>query len=155
MRNFTATSVKAISPSTVRQQLADLSTPGLFLIVQPSGIKSWAWRGRIAGTPRKLTLGRYPAHGLADARDWARDLTRKRDGGIDPIREREQQAKSDADAALTRLTARGLHTARVVQERGESTAYQLKLPAVGAALKPKLAELGALLAGKPLHPCNG
>ena len=99
MRNFTATSVKAISPSTVRQQLADLSTPGLFLIVQPSGIKSWAWRGRIAGTPRKLTLGRYPAHGLADARDWARDLTRKRDGGIDPIRERERQAKSDADAA--------------------------------------------------------
>jgi hypothetical protein len=63
--------------------------------------------------------------------------------------------KADADAALTRLSARGLHTARVVQERGESTAYQLKLPAVSAALKPKLAELGALLAGKPLHPCNG
>ena len=64
------------------------------------------------------------------------------------------ETKADADAALTRLTARGLHTARVVQEHGESIAYQLKLPAVSAALKPKLAELGALLGATPLHPCN-
>ena len=62
--------------------------------------------------------------------------------------------KTDADAALTRLSARGLHTARVLQERTESLAYRLKLPAVGAALKPKLSELRSALADKPLHPCN-
>jgi hypothetical protein len=63
------------------------------------------------------------------------------------------EARADADAALTRLSARGLHTAHVVQERAESTAYQLKLPAVSAALKSKLGELGEVLADKPLHPC--
>jgi hypothetical protein len=62
--------------------------------------------------------------------------------------------KADADAALARLSARGLHTARVVQERTESLAYRLKLPAVGAALKPKLAELRSALADMPLRPCN-
>lgn len=72
---------------------------GLFLIVQPSGVKSWAWRGRISGEPRKLTLGRYPAHSLADAHEWASALTRQRDGGIDPLAERERKAKVDAAAA--------------------------------------------------------
>jgi hypothetical protein len=62
--------------------------------------------------------------------------------------------KADAEAALARLSARGLHTARVMQERTESLAYRLKLPAVGVALKPKLGELRSALADKPLHPCN-
>jgi hypothetical protein len=62
--------------------------------------------------------------------------------------------KADAEAGLARLSARGLHTARVVKERTESLAYRLKLPAVGAALKPKLGELRSALADKPLHPCN-
>ena len=62
--------------------------------------------------------------------------------------------KADADAALARLSARGLNTARVVQERTESLAYRLTLPAVGASLKPKLGELRTALADKPLRPCN-
>jgi hypothetical protein len=62
--------------------------------------------------------------------------------------------KADADAAFARLSARGLHTARVVQERAESLAYRLKLPAVSTALKPKLVELRSALADKPLMPCN-
>jgi hypothetical protein len=62
--------------------------------------------------------------------------------------------KADAEAALARLSARGLHTARVVQERTESMAYRLKLPSVGAALKPKLGDLRSALADKPLQPCN-
>jgi hypothetical protein len=62
--------------------------------------------------------------------------------------------KADADAALARLSARGLHTARVVQERTESTAYRLKFPALGVAQKSKLGELRGALADKPLHPCD-
>lgn len=99
VKNFTVTSIKAIAPSPDRQQIADPSTPNLFLIVQPTGVKSWAWRGRIAGRSCKLTLGRYPAHGLADAREWARDLTRQRDGGFDPVAERQRRAKDAAAAA--------------------------------------------------------
>ena len=64
------------------------------------------------------------------------------------------ETKAEADAALARLSTRGLHTARVVQERMQSVVFQLKLPAVNAALKPKLADLSSALAGKTLHACK-
>jgi hypothetical protein len=64
------------------------------------------------------------------------------------------EARLEAESALQRLTARGLRSARVVQEREAAMAYQLKLPRVSAALKPKLASLGATLGAKPLHACN-
>lgn len=105
MKKFTNTHISAVRPSSERQQLADPATTGLFLIVQPSGVKSWAWRGRIGGKPRKLTLGRYPAHSLADAREWACGIIRQQAGGIDPLAERERQAKASAAAAhLATLT---------------------------------------------------
>ena len=62
--------------------------------------------------------------------------------------------KADADAALARLSARGLHTARVLQEHAESTAFQLKLPVVDAALKSKLNDIRAALGSKTLHACT-
>jgi hypothetical protein len=64
------------------------------------------------------------------------------------------EEKADAEGALARLSARGLHTARVVQERAPSLNYQLLLPKVGVAIKPRLAQLGTALGGKPLHACN-
>lgn len=103
MKKFTNTHISAIRPSSDRQQVADPATTGLFLIVQPSGVKSWAWRGRIGGKSRKLTLGRYPAHSLADAREWATALTRQRDGGIDPLAERERKAKASSMPVIQRL----------------------------------------------------
>jgi hypothetical protein len=64
----------------------------LRLIVQPSGVKSWALRYRQGGRFRKHTLGAYPTIGLADARKAAERefqaalagvdlLARKRAGG--------------------------------------------------------------------------
>lgn len=64
------------------------------------------------------------------------------------------ETKADADAALTRLGGKGLHTARVVQERQAGSAFQLKLPAVGPALTPKLADLRSALGSQALHSCN-
>jgi len=62
--------------------------------------------------------------------------------------------KADADSALARFMARGLHTARVQQERAAGSAYLLQLPAVGAELKPKLAELRSALGSQALHSCK-
>lgn len=61
--------------------------------------------------------------------------------------------KAAADAALVSLGARGLHTARVVQERAESAAYWLKVYATNAAIEGHLSEVRALVGGKPLGPC--
>jgi len=57
---------------------------GLYLVVQPSGAKSWALRYRYAGKPKKLTLGRWPVMGLADARAAASEAIEAVDHGTDP-----------------------------------------------------------------------
>lgn len=64
------------------------------------------------------------------------------------------ESKAEADAALAKLGARGLHTARVVQDRQAVQDYQFRVPAANAALKSKLGDLKVAFAGKPLHACN-
>jgi hypothetical protein len=75
-----------------RQEIPDSSYPGLYLILQalPSVVKSWAYRYRIDGRTRKLTLGRLPKIGLAAARTLAGDaelaIRQGRDPGIKAVK---------------------------------------------------------------------
>ena len=87
-----------------RVEIADALTPGLYLVVQPSGRKSWAVRARVDGRPAKLTLGPYPALGLDQARDRARELLRAVQTGRDPRAEerRVRQASKRARAETVR-----------------------------------------------------
>ena len=64
------------------------------------------------------------------------------------------ETQADAQALLGRLAGRGVRSAKVVQERAAGMAYGLRLPAVTAAQKPKLAELRSALGSQPLQPCN-
>jgi integrase len=64
MRNqgLTSLAVSKAKPKTkegqpVRTESPDRQCRGLYLVVQPSGAKSWAVRYRHQGKPRKLTLG--------------------------------------------------------------------------------------------------
>jgi len=52
---LTQAAVEKLKPSAVRREIPDGG--GLFLLIQPSGAKSWAVRYRRDGRPRKLTLG--------------------------------------------------------------------------------------------------
>lgn len=63
--------------------------------------------------------------------------------------------QAEATAELNRLTARGIRTARVLQERQEAQAHQLKLPAVNEAMKSRLMDLKPALAGKTISTCTG
>jgi hypothetical protein len=63
-------------------------------------------------------------------------------------------SKAAADAALATFNQRGVHTARVVQERPEVTGALLKLPAVDEALRARLKTLSPLLISKPLQSCS-
>lgn len=58
-----------------------------------------------------------------------------------------------AQRALKTLTNQGVRTARVVEERTETSSYMLRLPLVDAALQTQLDALRPALAGKPLRPC--
>ncbi|MFC3167305.1 tyrosine-type recombinase/integrase [Paracoccus fontiphilus] len=94
---LTAKAVEAAKPKATRYEIPDARIAGLFLVVQPSGGKSWAWRYRLAGKPKKLTIGpiladrseeRVPhigdAHTLAEARAAAENAARVLAEGGDP-----------------------------------------------------------------------
>ena len=58
-----------------------------------------------------------------------------------------------AQRALVTLSNQGVRTARVVEERPETSTYMLRLPLVDAGLQAQLDALRPALAGKPLRPC--
>ena len=62
--------------------------PGLYLVVQPTGARSWAVRYRSSGQTRKHTLGPYPAIDLKTARTLAGKALRAVAEGRDPGREK-------------------------------------------------------------------
>jgi integrase len=79
---------------------------GLYLVIQPTGAKSWAYRYRADGKSRKLTLGtlleagskpeadaagELPALNIAEARQRASAAAVKAQRGLDPIEERKRK----------------------------------------------------------------
>ena len=82
---LTAKSVEAMKPDPAKRiEVPDAAMPGLYLVVQPGGAKSWAFRFRYGGKTRKLTLGRFPALPLAKAREAARRAAQAVELGTDP-----------------------------------------------------------------------
>jgi integrase len=66
---LTDLAAKNLKPGAERQEIAD--GRGLFLVIQPSGAKSWAYRGRINGRWAKVKLGDFPEVKLTAARALA------------------------------------------------------------------------------------
>jgi hypothetical protein len=63
-------------------------------------------------------------------------------------------SQQDATVQMEVLAQRGVHTAKVVQERPEIRGQLLKLPAVDDLVRARLDDLKQVLAGKPLRPCR-
>jgi integrase len=108
-----------------RREIRDGGAQGLYLIVQPSGAKSWALRyRRPGGRPAKLTLGSVDFSGqepkdgpllgaplsLRAARALAAEQHRQRASGVDiaarHIAEKRRNARAVADAAANTFPAR-------------------------------------------------
>jgi len=62
--------------------------------------------------------------------------------------------QAQAAQQLEVLSQRGVHTAKVVQERAEVRGQLLKLPAVDDSLRSRLDDLKPALGGKNLRPCR-
>ena len=81
---------KAFAPGTIDAlncvRICDPQIPGLQIEALPCGKRRWQYRRRLPRSPIviKLILGAYPAHSIADAREWATDLNAKVEAGIDP-----------------------------------------------------------------------
>jgi integrase len=114
MPKLTPASIRTYQPNAERREIRDAGALGLFLIIQPSGAKSFALRFRRNGKPAKMTLGPVdlskepsdkPQIGgaltLGQARELAAKLSRDRARGIDVIEEakaeRLRQSTEKAD----------------------------------------------------------
>jgi integrase len=81
--------VASLKPSASQKEIPDAAYPGLYLRVMPSGSKSWALRYRANGFHRRLTLGRYPIMGVAEARKAAAACSNEVEKGNDPQQDRQ------------------------------------------------------------------
>jgi integrase len=90
-----------------RMEYFDTAEPGFGLRVSGTpekAIKTWIFLSRVKGelpSPggkrpplRRLTIGPYPAYGLAEARDKAREARKLADRGIDPATQRKAEAEA-------------------------------------------------------------
>ena len=106
MAKLTAKTVETIQPTTMRQEIPDALLPGLYLIVQPSGARSWAVRYRYNGISRKQTLGAYPVIDLATARRLGTKALRAVADGRDPASERQEQRANSVAAVVAEFLAK-------------------------------------------------
>ena len=97
MPKLTATSVEKIRTPVRQIEVPDKLLPGFYLVLQPSGARSWAVRYRHAGRTRKLTLGTTAVLPLALARERAREALQAVAAGRDPAIERKRARAGEHD----------------------------------------------------------
>jgi integrase len=95
---LTVRSVEAMRPTADRREVPDELLRGLYLIIHPTGAKSWAVRYRHRGQTRKFTLGGYPAIDLKAARELGAKALRAVAEDRDPGQERVQARSSQPDS---------------------------------------------------------
>ena len=113
---LTTQTIKGLRASDRRQEIRDDQSRGLYLLLQPSGVKSWAVRYTINGKVLKKTLGTYPEVGLAEARAEAGRVFDCVRTGTDP-RDVARIAKAKADAS--RSNTFGAMTQRFIADCGD------------------------------------
>jgi integrase len=105
---LSALNVENWKPTAARQEVLDRD--GLYFIVQPSGVKSWAlrYRRKSDGRAIKHTIGSYPMLTLKDARSKATELRAEIERGADPhgdkvvARRRQAEGNDTFEAAARR-----------------------------------------------------
>jgi integrase len=106
--------VQQAKAKDARVEIADAVVPGFCLIVQPTGVKSWAVRYRMGKRTRKLTLpGRYPVLSLAKARDAARTALESISMGEDPAAAKRAGTPADDTLAAYIALYRDKHVSAV------------------------------------------
>jgi integrase len=99
-KRLTALSIENMRPGPARREIPD--GKGLYLVLQPSGARSWAVRYRFEGKPRKLTLGHLS---LAAARSEAARALLEVEQGRDPGETKKAAEQKARDAAADTVRA--------------------------------------------------
>jgi integrase len=121
---LTVKTVEALRPTAERREVPDALLRGLYLVVQPSGSKSWCVRYRLHGQTRKFTLGRHPAIDLKGARELGAKALRAVAEGRDPGREKAdaRSARIDSvDNVIAEFLERHVHRSNRPRTQEETT----------------------------------
>jgi integrase len=103
-RVLTTRFVETVAPKRSRQEIADAGCLGLYLIVQPTGAKSWAVRYRRPdGKSAKLTIGSAADYSLAAARARAATARDRVDQGADPAARRQVSVATAGDSVANHV----------------------------------------------------
>jgi integrase len=102
MRPLTDIAIRNLKAGNMRREIPDPGCRGLYVVVQPSGARSFAVRYRLGGKSRKLTLP--PGISLAAARKLAADAMLEVAQGRDPAAAK-QAAKSARHGSAETLEA--------------------------------------------------
>lgn len=129
------TSLKALKPKNKPYTLSD--ERGLYVEVFPTGGVVWRFRYRINGKQEKLTLGKYPALGLKNARLKRDEAARAAAMGISPAQQKQLAKCSGAGETTVADFGERFFREVVAKERRNLTSprrYFDKsiLPAIGA-----------------------
>ena len=125
--------------------IRNLKTPGrhpdgdtLFMVVTPSGSKSWVQRLTIRGKRHDLGLGGYPVVSLAEARRKAFENRTQAKSGVDPLAEKREVEFKDSiptfEVLATQHIAENSHAWRNAKHRAQwlSTLQSYAFPTIGA-----------------------
>jgi hypothetical protein len=85
------------APASGRVEHFDTLLPSFGLRITAAGTKSWVVMTHVRGRLKRVTLGRWPALGLADARDQARKVIADAQGGKAPLSGRARRHAIDGD----------------------------------------------------------
>ena len=93
------TAIRKAKPAATPIKLAD--GEGLYLLLNPNGSRWWRWdyRRPVTGKRNTLSLGTYPATGLADARGKRDDARKLLAAGVDPGEHRKAEKAAGEDRA--------------------------------------------------------
>lgn len=128
---LTAASVARMQPGEARREILDGGCPNLYLVIQPSGVKSWAVRYRRKGRERrsrsfKHTIGRVEDMTLVEAREKARDVVRGVRRGVDPRDAKLREAGATVAAVVEEWLARDPGPRKRKRPKRESTMREVR-----------------------------
>jgi integrase len=140
-RGFTDIAIRNLRPGDKRREVRDEGCEGLYVIIQPSGAKSYAVRYRFEKKPQKLTLGSLGSMSLKEARKSATTALDSAEKGTNPTATKQQAKRRQKIVKATTL-------ASIAEQYFKLVGSKLR---TGARLKAEFERLvNPTLGGRPI-----
>ncbi|MCC5792097.1 MAG: tyrosine-type recombinase/integrase [Legionellaceae bacterium] len=101
MEKFTHKKIDGLTAKKGRYHITEGN--GFCLRVSPTGTKTWFYRYKFNGKDKWLTMGRFPAMGVAEARSLFNELWNIRQSGEDPEIQLNQPSSPEDHATVEQL----------------------------------------------------